>query len=382
MPPTNYYVRPTNGANVAGQGTTHASAYLTTQFALDDIGGTHGRDAVNGDQINLCDESADTLAAPLSLAIYGAPTAGAPIIIRGYPVLANDGGVGEINCGGATMWLLTTYDSIHMIELLIHSFGNNPGIYLDNDINLNRCEVHNQGGGAAGKNTVQLDAGVIVGCHLHDPGATGVCIYCTQVGGIAAIGNYIEVSGASSGIYTANAIGSIFTKNIITCSHTSDIGIDCTGTGPQHAIGNIIYSSVANTQFGIRSGNAANRWLYSVVNNIVCGFSGVGGTGIVTAGHIGWRGYNAFWNNTANYTAGAKVFVDDSANDVALGADPFVNAAGGNFALTDVAKAALRSAGWPSSYLGASTDPHITIGVVQYGEAGAPVAGGRKYVFW
>jgi len=43
--------------------------------------------------------------------------------------------------------------------------------------------------------------------------------------------------------------------------------------------------------------------------------------------------------------------------------------------LTDVAKAALRSAGWPTTYLGAAaTDPHLTIGPVQYGPAGGAAA--------
>jgi len=78
---SHYFVRPTNGADVAGQGTTHATAYKTTQFALDDVGGTHGRNVVDGDQINICDsslEGADILAAPLSLAAYGAPTRTSP----------------------------------------------------------------------------------------------------------------------------------------------------------------------------------------------------------------------------------------------------------------------------------------------------------------
>ena len=45
----------------------------------------------------------------------------------------------------------------------------------------------------------------------------------------------------------------------------------------------------------------------------------------------------------------------------------------------DAAKTALRSLGWPASYLGAhaNTDPHITIGPMQYGPT--PAAGGGGF---
>ena len=45
---------------------------------------------------------------------------------------------------------------------------------------------------------------------------------------------------------------------------------------------------------------------------------------------------------------------------------------------------ALRSAGWPASYLGAhaNTDPHITIGALQYGPTPAASGGGRRPRLW
>jgi hypothetical protein len=64
------------------------------------------------------------------------------------------------------------------------------------------------------------------------------------------------------------------------------------------------------------------------------------------------------------------------AGRVALAADPFTDAAAGDFSLTEAAQAALRSLGWPATYLGAhaNTDPHITIGALQYGPT--PAGGG------
>jgi hypothetical protein len=61
-------------------------------------------------------------------------------------------------------------------------------------------------------------------------------------------------------------------------------------------------------------------------------------------------GHNAYWNNATNYYAG-ETYIDLTANDVVLAADPFTNAAGADFSLTDAAKAALAQRGsrWPFS---------------------------------
>jgi hypothetical protein len=93
-------------------------------------------------------------------------------------------------------------------------------------------------------------------------------------------------------------------------------------------------------------------------------------------------GFNAFYNNTNPYTLGDQIYVDLRANDVTLLADPFVDAANGDFSLTAAAKTALRGVGWPAAYLGAhaNTDGHITIGAVQYGEAEAATGGGVRPV--
>ena len=144
-------------------------------------------------------------------------------------------------------------------------------------------------------------------------------------------------------------------------------------------MGNIVYNSAAGTNSGIKFDNMSNSTAF---NNLVVGFSGTGGEGI-TVGNNVLVGHNAFYNCTANYTVADVTDIDLTANDVSLGADPFNDAANGDFSLTAAAKAALRSAGWPAAYLGAhaNTDPHVTIGALQYGPAapggGGPVVGSR-----
>jgi hypothetical protein len=74
----------------------------------------------------------------------------------------------------------------------------------------------------------------------------------------------------------------------------------------------------------------------------------------------------------------SMVFIDGRANDVALGADPFTNAAAGDFSLTAAAKTALAGKGFPVDYLGAAaaTVSNLNIGPIQLA-ATAPVAATR-----
>lgn len=363
---THYYVRPTNGADVAGQGTTHATAYKTTQFALNDIGTTHGRNTIDGDQINICAsvlEGPDVLAAPLTLATYGTPAYNAPLILRGYTAVANDGGVGEIDCGGAPEWVSTAYDYIHQLDLELHTFGDNNGVQLDDYCSLIRCQVHKGASNPNGKFLVLLDNGAnIHGCYVHDAGVgTSVCIG-TNGGNGHVTGNY--VNAMYYGIYTV--YGCTVHGNIV---YTQNNGIVIMRV-PTICENNVVYAPTGATGCGILA-DSLNAHHSVIRNNILCNFSGVGGRGIDFNNYVILQaGFNAFYNCATNNQNLSKVWDDLTAHDVTLAANPFTDAANGDFSLTEAARAALRSAGWPSAYLGASTDPHITIGAVQYGEGG------------
>ena len=184
------------------------------------------------------------------------------------------------------------------------------------------------------------------------------------------MGNYVVCGAdldAGYGIYTPGpCIG-----NVVVCAGTAQTGIYWTGAHGQVCLNNIVYNSTAGTTRGIYAVAAGRATM--VMNNIVIGWSGAGGDGIECNANVGIIGYNAFYNNTNPYTISDMTFLDETANDVALGADPFTDAANGDFSLTAAGKTALRGLGWPGAYLGAhaSTDGHITIGAVQYGEAEA-----------
>jgi len=339
---TQYYVNPAIAGN-SGTGTS-GDPFGDLQYALNTV----TRDATNGDQINIKAGTAEILAAALTLATYGTPAEGAPLILRGYTATANDGGMGEINCNGATMWA-SGYGHVHLTELVMHNFGNNTGIGLNAGNNIMyRCEVHKGASTPSSKILVNLMYQVVE-CYIHDAGTGGTGL----VGYFSAINNYIY--NCPNGITSAQII---MNNIVVDCA----IGIAPSGDN-RTVIGNTVYSSTANTGTGINIASGFSNAI--VINNIIEGYSGSGGKGIAAAADIGIKGYNAFYNNATNESLG-DVYVD-LGNDAALAASPFTNAATGDFSLKTTVVGAIDGA-FPGAWYGpASTTDHADIGAVQNG---------------
>ena len=366
---TQYYVDPAIAGN-SGTGTI-GDPFGDLQYALDTVGAGVGRNAVDGDQFNIKAGTAEILAASLTLATYGTPTSSGPLILRGYTAAANDGGMGEIDCGGFTMWAASTLDYIIMAYLELHTFGNNDGVYLDDYITLFNCEIHKGASAPTSKSLVRVDQYAYVSsCYVHDPGTTGNCLR-TGGSGSSIFGNYVVQNAVSYGILVVSSSAAF---NIVLCSNAQASGI--AGANGAAITNNIVYNTVAGTANGLNHGSSTGNTLIS--NNIVVGWSGVGGIGIRGQSELVALGYNAFYNNTNNYALADVVFIDGRANDVALAADPFTNAAGGDFSLTAAAKTALAGKGFPVNYLGAAaaTVSNLNIGPIQLA-ATAPVAATR-----
>ena len=357
---THSYVDYGAGSDATGDGTI-GTPWKTLQKAFD----TLVRNANDGNQVNLKAGTAHVNAAALDLTTFiagGALAAVGPLIVRGYTAAANDGGMAEIDCGGATMFAAATYDFVYLIDLEMHTFGNANGVVLDTHCMLFRCEVHRGASIPSNKFLVYIGTGTMVlGCYIHDagelPSSPGAAIYGFSNPAMI-VGNYI--ANCNGGIFGGYGWG--IHNNVIYLNSTLGYGIQAT----YQAIvtGNTIYNAAAGTNYGINIPNSGGQ--LPVLNNIICGFSGAGGEGINTA-NLPLAGYNAFWNNTANYTVSDQRFVDLTANDVALGADPFTDAASGDFSLTAAAKTALAAKGWPLAYLGAhaNTVPNLNIGPIQ-----------------
>lgn len=138
------------------------------------------------------------------------------------------------------------------------------------------------------------------------------------------------------------------------------------------AIGNTIYSSGASTAAGINFGSFGGDERSVILNNIVEGYSGVGGKGIyagVTPEFPNIVFGNAVYNCTTAYDIGQAI----ADNNDTLNASPFVNAANGDFDINGTVSGVTED-GWPSAFLGlASTTPKMDKGAVQ---AGAGSGGG------
>jgi len=330
------------------------------------------RNTTDGNQVNLKAGTAHVNSAALDLTTFiagGALTAAAPLIIRGYTSAANDGGMGEIDCNGATMWAGASYDYLMLSDLEIHSGGDNNLIAIGSSCVVYRCEIHKGASSPSGKSLLISDAwsGIVIGCYLHGSGS-GAARAINQFDTV--LYNYIVMDAGTNDIGILDCTRVL--HNIVVCSGTSATGI----FGSPCIIHNICYSSAASTKRGICA--PLSNLMTIAIDNIVVGWSGAGGDGLEFT-NVGPLGHNAIYNCTNPVTVSDQKFIDLTANDVALAADPFTDAANGDFSLTAAGKTALRSLGWPASYLGAhaNTDPHITIGPMQYGPT--PAAGGGGF---
>lgn len=339
-----------------------AKPWRSVQGALD----LCTRNATGGNQVNVKSGAAQVNSAGLVTTTFiagAALAAAAPLVIRGYTAAANDGGIGEIDAGGYGLFDTINQTDIHLRSLEMHSFGNNQGVYIGSRTSVIDCEVHKGASTPVGRGLI-FSAKTVLRCYVHDAGTNGIGCY-----GIETV----------LGCYVANC-----PTGLSACSTAVSNTLSRCGTGiiamAQNAYwGNAIWTDTASTGWGIGLNNDLAS--SAITNNIVVGYSGVGGRGVYGSGLVGMAGYNAFYNNSTPVSI-VELITDLTANDVTLAADPFVDAANGDFSLTAAAKTALRGVGWPEAYLGAhaNTDGHVTIGAIQYGEAptGYPAVGDVK----
>jgi len=367
MARTHYYVSPASGNDTTGNGSI-GTPWATTQHALNTI----TRNATDGDQVNVQAGAADVLAAPLSIATYGTPTAAAPLLFRGYTSTANDGGIGEIS-GNATysIWTTSNTDYVHFIDLKMGNCGANVVMSgLRNYCLLFRCEVY----GNTGTNGVLLSGTTrVVGCHLHDL-AGNYALYSSQPSII--VGCYIDTGSVTptAAVVLLDGVAAVLAHNVIRLRSGNIDGVRGAGALALH---NTIVSDGASTGTGLfLKVNSLN------LNNIVQGFSGNSGKGGSTVDkNVMLLLANAAYNNATNYSLTLEMIVESINNDTLAGA-PFVDAANGDFDINGTVAGVTEDA-WPSAFLGlASTSSKADKGAAQAGAGGGPVIGSRIIQGW
>ena len=322
--PTETYVDPSIAGN-SGAGTI-GDPYGDLQHALD----TMTRDATNGDRINIKAGTDEILTGTISLATYGTPTLSATLTFQGYTSAAGDGGQGGID-GNATYNIHTAAgDGIQWKDLRLHNCGSAAVVGLARFGILENCEIDNTTGD--GVQIFGIGWASCVGCHIHNIGGYGIN---HEDGAQAFIfANYL-VNGAndfSVAIRTDFSTGSI-AHNIISIDGAS-IGIETDGSGPY---GIRIFNNSVLSDGGTGVGIQIDRVLaQGCFNNLVEGFSGAGGGGIVVAAgatvedaHI--MAHNAVYNCTTNYSYSHSHFVLVNDNE-SVSVSPFAKSGADTFA--------------------------------------------------
>lgn len=256
-----HYVDPSLDANI-GNGTIGSPwgdlAYAIQQVALSK--GTYG------DQLNVLSSATEVLTATLPIATY-APAQGVPLVIRGCDAVANDGGIGVVNCNGFPLSAASDgYSGYIDLEL----YGGGPTTtYIQGFVQCLAYNIYVHGSGNIGINLNTYSD--IRNCRIELTNGYGIA------GGSAMriVDNYIVVPSGRYGI--TSGIGSSYARNIVVCDPGASWGMYFNSSA-NRVENNSVYCTGAGTGKGIFCDDS--RTADSAIGNLVEGFSGAGGVGI------------------------------------------------------------------------------------------------------
>ncbi len=362
--PSETYIDPASGND--GNPGTKASPYKTVQFALDNT----TRDATNGDRFNVKAGSTDVLSTKLVLTTYGSPTQAAPILLQGYTTNEGDGGIGDIDGGGSSVFNTSSKNAFHVIDMVMHNCGANQIFRAGADCVISRSEFHKMTSTSV---AVQVTTrSQIIDCYIHDftgAGASvtnGTIAYC-----------FIDKSHTTdtNPAITTSLTGTVH-HNILTLSGATNkaSGIAQNGSGV-FTHNNSIWSN-AGDGVGIKvAGNINGGTVY---NNLVEGFSGSGGIGIDT---ITTSRITAFYNSINDCETEFSLSHDEVTpygNNETLSASPFVDATNNDFTPDDTGGVLT---GFIEQFMGPSGTPasFAARGAVEPECAAAAAVGGGRY---
>lgn len=352
--PNDYFCDFVNGDDATGDGSV-GTPWKTFRGSLSNI----TRDVYHGDQINVRDTGTDAVDATEDItSSYGYPDFPSPLIIRGYTDAADDGGVGVLS-GAATRTIIST-NADHVIckDMRFTDSGAARLIKTDNYWDFVSCEFDNTTGDG-----VRIDDDCrLTDCYLHNIGGIGLSTG-TRSGARACVfengANDFTTAFNPSSSSWAYIIDSIFdidgATNAISNSSTELRVANCS-----------LYSN-AGTGYGITGSSSARSVVF--INNLVEGFSGVGGKGIRLLGNWQIREYggNAAYNNTTNYDVTGDILLNWGDNE-SLSASPFTDAGADDFSPADTGN--VWAGSFPTTYTGLSQANSRDKGALQHAAAG------------
>lgn len=323
---TELYVDPSIAAD-SGAGTV-GDPYGDLEYALEET----DWDSTNGIRVSIKAGTDEVLAAELSVAmastvsasksIAWSPSQTAPLVFQGYTTAAGDRGVGGISGGGSVaIYTSTTLDFISFVDLHLHNTGANIILTVDDHIRVINCELDNSTAGGI----LLGEKGLILRNYFHNIGGIGVDSVQSETTFVAF--NYFE-NGTNDFSACIDLIFGIIFRNIIKVD-TASTGIRI-GTSTV-CIGNSLYGA-GSSGSGIIVTVADTAAI--VLNNIISGFTTGLHMGGTNAGLM-FDGGNAFYNNTQDELAAITVDPISLQANESLIADPFTDAANGDFSPVD-----------------------------------------------
>ncbi len=355
--------------SIAGDSGTGTSGdpYGDLQYALN----TMTRDATNGDRINVKAGTDEILAAALSFATYGTPAANARCHFEGYTTTAGDGvptGTAGIDCastysciGGGTI------DYIGFKNMHIHKSGAAAIFNVGDSFTFVNCEIENTTGRGLDLN----GSGTVFNCHVHTVGTPAIIVVSSSI----VYHNYIEVADGSA--KRAIHLGGGNCICGFNCIRLTGSGNDSTGIGYKD-VSLVFHNSIwsdAGTGTGIMQGSTTNIGLM-IWGNVVQGFSGVGGVGMVLSSddELLLYGANQLYDNATHVTLSADLVGSKMADDVAPTASaPMADPANEDFEANDV----IKDTGLFATFKGSATSQFLDAGAAQQEE---PAGGGSVVV--
>jgi hypothetical protein len=263
MAMTDYYVDPSIAAN-SGTGTI-GDPYGDLQYAINSV----TRNTTDGDRFNIKAGTAEVLASTLSFALYGTPNISASVVFQGYTSSQGDGGIGEIDGNGNN---ISTNSSVSYVDLELHN-GDAAGnlVYIGGACIVN-CEVHDANNGIVLTNYSSAESVNVYDCDTYgiylsgNSYAKNCYIRSRSTDSRGAMTTCIQNSGRS-GTLTNCILSCDSTTNGIANAHDGCVACNCS------------ILSAGGTGYGIYFGDnavGAGAW-----NNLIEGFSGTGGDGII-----------------------------------------------------------------------------------------------------
>lgn len=342
--PSGYFVDPDAGTDdtVGDRGSVIGNPWKSVQFAMDNI----TRDATNGDQVNLKAGTADTLTTKLVLTTYGNPSQAAPFILRGYTSIVDDGGIGDINGDGSSVFNTSSKNAFHVIDMVMHNCGSNQIFRAGSDCLILRSEFHK-----ATSSSSALQAGTrssVIDCYVHDFTANGIVVTSGSI-------SYCFVDKSITNNNTGaiqTSLQSLIHHNIIKLSGSANTATGIRiNNGGTFAFNNSIWSN-AGSGVGIFVTTNLNGG--EVSNNLIDGLSASGGIGIDTK--VSAR-FTVFFNSVNDCATAFDLTHDEHGpygNNETLSATPFTDATNNDFTPVDTGDVL---AGFTTQFPGPSGTP-------------------------